>query len=40
MITMNQALFALYQEGRITEETALDLAPSPNEMAQMMRGRV
>jgi twitching motility protein PilT len=40
MITMNQALFNLYQEGRITEETALDKSPTPNEMAQMLRGRV
>ncbi|MGB3695431.1 MAG: type IV pilus twitching motility protein PilT [Spirulinaceae cyanobacterium] len=40
MITMNQALFNLYQEGRITEETALELSPSQNEMAQMLRGRV
>ncbi len=39
MITMNQSLFNLYQDGRITEETALELAPSPNEMAQMLRGR-
>ncbi|MEO0947778.1 MAG: type IV pilus twitching motility protein PilT [Cyanobacteria bacterium J06641_5] len=40
MITMNQSLFNLYQDGRITEETALELAPSPNEMAQMLRGRI
>jgi twitching motility protein PilT len=40
MITTNQSLFNLYQEGRITEETALELAPVPNEMAQMLRGRV
>jgi twitching motility protein PilT len=40
MITMNKSLFNLYQEGRITEETALEWAPSPNEMAQMLRGRV
>lgn len=40
MITMNQSLFELYQDGRITEETALEWSPSPNEMAQMLRGRV
>ncbi|RUT09914.1 twitching motility protein PilT [Dulcicalothrix desertica PCC 7102] len=40
MITMNQALLNLYQEGRITEETALEMSPTPNEMAQFLRGRV
>jgi twitching motility protein PilT len=40
MITANQSLFNLYQEGRITEETALGLAPVPNEMAMMLRGRM
>ena len=40
MITMNQSLFNLYQEGRITEEIALEMSPTPNEMAQMLRGRV
>lgn len=40
MITMNQALFNLYQEGRITEEVALEKSPFPNEMAMMLRGRV
>ncbi|MGA1621320.1 MAG: type IV pilus twitching motility protein PilT [Synechocystis sp.] len=40
MITANQSLFNLYQEGRITEETALSLAPVPNEMAMMLRGRM
>lgn len=40
MITMNQSLFNLYQEGRITEETALERAPTRNEMAMMLRGRV
>ncbi len=39
MITTNQALFALYEEGRITEETALERSPTPNEMAMMLRGR-
>jgi twitching motility protein PilT len=40
MQTMNQALLALYQEGRITEEEALEKSPTPNEMAQFLRGRV
>ncbi|MEA5616517.1 type IV pilus twitching motility protein PilT [Cronbergia sp. UHCC 0137] len=40
MITMNQSLFNLYQDGRITEETALEMSPTPNEMAQFLRGRV
>lgn len=39
MVTMNQSLFNLYQEGRVTEETAMELSPSQNEMAQMLRGR-
>ena len=40
MVTMNQSLFQLYEEGRITEETALEMSPTPNEMAQFLRGRV
>ena len=40
MITTNQALFSLYEEGRITEEVALEMSPSANEMAMMLRGRV
>lgn len=40
MITTNQSLFNLYQEGRITEETALELSPTPNEIAMMLRGRI
>ncbi len=40
MCTMNQSLYALYESGRITEETALEMAPKQNEMAQMLRGRV
>jgi twitching motility protein PilT len=40
MMTMNKALFQLYEEGRITEEVALEKSPTPNEMAQMLRGRV
>lgn len=39
MITTNQSLFALYEDGRITEETALAQSPTPNEMAMMLRGR-
>jgi twitching motility protein PilT len=39
MITMNKSLFNLYQEGRITEEIALEMSPTRNEMAQMLRGR-
>ncbi len=40
MVTTNKALFNLYQQGRITEETALERSPTPNEMAQWLRGRV
>lgn len=40
MLTTNQALFSLYEEGRITEETALEMSPTPNEMAMMLRGRI
>ncbi|MDJ0518170.1 MAG: type IV pilus twitching motility protein PilT [Trichodesmium sp. MO_231.B1] len=40
MTTMNRSLYELYQEGRITEEIAIDQSPSPNEMAQMLRGRI
>ncbi len=40
MCTMNQSLYKLYEEGRITEETALECSPKPNEMAQILRGRV
>jgi twitching motility protein PilT len=39
MCTMNQALYKLYEEGRITEEVALEMSPKTNEMAQMLRGR-
>ena len=39
MITTNQSLFNLYQEGRISEETALEMSPTPNEIAMMLRGR-
>jgi twitching motility protein PilT len=40
MCTMNQSLYRLYETGRITEETALEHSPRPNEMAQMLRGRI
>ena len=40
MCTMNQSIYALYEAGRITEETALEESPKQNEMAQMLRGRV
>ena len=40
MCTMNQSLFRLYQEGRITEEVCLEAAPRRNEMAQWLRGRI
>ncbi|NJK41092.1 MAG: type IV pilus twitching motility protein PilT [Acaryochloridaceae cyanobacterium SU_2_1] len=40
MITMNQCLQELYEEGRIDEETALEMSPKPNEMAQILRGRI
>jgi twitching motility protein PilT len=40
MCTMNQSLYALYEAGRITEETALEASPKPNEMAMILRGRV
>ncbi|MBD2104886.1 type IV pilus twitching motility protein PilT [Leptolyngbya sp. FACHB-261] len=39
MCSMNQSLYALYESGRITEETALEASPKPNEMAQTLRGR-
>jgi twitching motility protein PilT len=39
MVTTNQSLFRLYEEGRITEEIALERSPTPNEMAMMLRGR-
>ena len=40
MCSMNQSLYKLYEDGRITEETALEMSPKPNEMAQILRGRV
>lgn len=40
MCTMNQSLYKLYEAGRITEETALEMSPKTNEMSQILRGRV
>ncbi|AFY70032.1 twitching motility protein [Thalassoporum mexicanum PCC 7367] len=40
MVSMNQSLYKLYEEGRITEETAVENSPKPNEMAQYLRGRL
>lgn len=40
MVTMNQCLHNLYEEGRIDEETALEMSPKPNEMAMILRGRI
>ncbi|WP_404789931.1 type IV pilus twitching motility protein PilT [Altericista sp. CCNU0014] len=40
MMTMNQCIYELYEEGRVDEETALEASPKPNEMAQILRGRV
>ena len=40
MITSNQSLFNLYQEGRITEEVAMEMSPTKNEMSMMLRGRM
>jgi len=40
MCSMNQSLLNLYEDGRITEEIAVENSPKPNEMAQYLRGRV
>lgn len=40
MITTNQSLFNLYQEGRISDEVALEMSPVPNELAMMLRGKI
>ena len=39
MCTMNQSIYKMYEQGRITEETALEASPKVNEMAQLLRGR-
>jgi twitching motility protein PilT len=38
MITTNQSIYKLYEEGRITEDTALELSSPENEMSIMLRG--
>ena len=35
---MNMSLFKLYQEGKISKETALEYSDNKSEMEQMMRG--
>jgi twitching motility protein PilT len=40
MQTMNQALYKLYQDERITAETATEASPRPNEMRQQLRGKM
>jgi twitching motility protein PilT len=40
MITTNQSLFNLYQEGRISDDVALEMSPVPNELAMMLRGKI
>ncbi|MGK7911088.1 MAG: type IV pilus twitching motility protein PilT [Synechococcus sp.] len=40
MVTMNQSLYNLYEEGKITAEVALEASPRSNEMSQMLRGRI
>ncbi|NEO98803.1 MAG: type IV pilus twitching motility protein PilT [Symploca sp. SIO2E9] len=38
MCSMNQSLYKLYEEGQITEETALSTSPNSNEMTRMLKG--
>ncbi len=40
MQTMNQALYKLYQDEKITAETAIEASPRPNEMRQQLRGKM
>uniref|UniRef100_UPI00257BBCCA type IV pilus twitching motility protein PilT n=1 Tax=Candidatus Cyanaurora vandensis TaxID=2714958 RepID=UPI00257BBCCA len=40
MQTMNQVLYRLVQEGRVTEETAAEASPRPNELKQLFRGKM
>lgn len=40
MCTVNQCLYDLYQSDRIDKETAIENSPKPNEMAQILRGRI
>lgn len=38
MCSMNQSIYQLFESGRITEETALEASPRPNELAIMLKG--
>ena len=38
MITMNMSIYKLYDEGKITKETALYYSDNKSELEQMMRG--
>ena len=38
MCTMNQSLYKLYKEGRITEQTALEASPNPDDLAKKFKG--
>lgn len=38
MLTFNMSLYKLYQEGKITKETALENSDSPHELESMIRG--
>jgi len=40
MQTMNQALFKLVQESRVSEEIAAEASPKPNELKQLFRGKM
>ena len=37
MCTMNQSLYKLYKQGRITEQTALDASPNPGDLVKMFK---
>lgn len=38
MCSMNQSIYNLFEIGRITEETAVEASPKPNELAIMLKG--
>ena len=38
MVTMNMSLYRLYEEGKISKETALYYSDSKQELEQMIRG--
>jgi twitching motility protein PilT len=40
MCSMNQSIYALFEAGRLTEETALEASPKPNELAIMLKGGI